>query len=57
MELDSEPSSDVVISLTVTGSSEVTVADTDGNAEGVQNTLTFTASDWRHGPDGDGERG
>ena len=40
------PSSDVVISLTVSGSSEVTVADTDGEMSGVQNTLTFTASDW-----------
>ena len=46
VELDSEPSSDVVIRLTVTGSSEVTVADTDGNAEGVQNTLTFTSANW-----------
>ena len=46
VELDSEPSSDVVISLTVSGSSEVTVADTDGETAGVQNTLTFTSSNW-----------
>ena len=44
--LDTEPSSDVVISLTVSGSSEVTVADTDGETAGVQNTLTFTSTDW-----------
>ena len=29
VELDSEPSADVVISLTVSGSGEVTIADTD----------------------------
>ena len=46
VKLNSAPSSDVVISLTVSGSSEVTVADTDGEMSGVQNTLTFTASDW-----------
>ena len=46
VKLNTEPSSDVVISLTVSGSSEVTVADTDGETDGVQNTLTFTSSDW-----------
>ena len=46
VELDSEPSSDVVIRLTVSGSSEVTVADTDTVMTGVQNTLTFTSSNW-----------
>ena len=46
VKLDAEPSSDVVISLTVSGSSEVTIADTDGEMDGVQNTLTFTATDW-----------
>ena len=46
IKLNAEPSSDVVISLTVSGSSEVTVADTDTVMTGVQNTLTFTSSDW-----------
>ena len=46
VKLNTQPSGDVVISLTVSGSSEVTVADTDGETAGVQNTLTFTASDW-----------
>ena len=30
----------------MSGSSEVTIADTDGEMTGVQNTLTFTASNW-----------
>ena len=46
VKLNTQPSSDVVISLTVSGSSEVTVADTDGETAGVQNTLTFTSTDW-----------
>ena len=46
VKLNTEPSEDVVISLTVTGSSDVTVADTDGDTDGVQNTLTFTSTDW-----------
>ena len=51
VKLDSEPSSDVVISLTVSGSGEVTIADTDGETAGVQNTLTFTSSQLGHSPD------
>ena len=46
VELDTQPSGDVVIRLTVTGSSEVTVADTDSEMAGVQNTLTFKSTDW-----------
>ena len=57
VKLNSEPSADVVISLTVSGSSEVTVADTDGEMTGVQNTLTFTASNWDTSPDGHRQRG
>ena len=38
-ELDTQPSGDVVISLTVSGSSEVTVADTDGEMTGVRTDL------------------
>ena len=46
VKLNSEPSADVVISLTVSGSSEVTIADTDADTAGVQNTLTFTSANW-----------
>ena len=58
VKLNTEPSSDVVIRLTVSGSSEVTIADTDTVMTGVQNTLTFTSSaNWRHAPDGDRQCG
>ena len=46
VKLNTEPSADVVISLTVSGSSDVTIADTDGATTGVQNTLTFTSGTW-----------
>ena len=44
-KLNSEPTSDVVISLS-SNNVEVTIADTDGETDGVQNTLTFTSSNW-----------
>ena len=50
VKLDSEPSSDVVIEIT-SNNAEVTIADTDGEMAGVQNTLTFTSANWEHGPD------
>ena len=50
VKLDTQPSEDVVLALT-SNNAEVTIADTDGEMSGVQNALTFTASNWRHGPD------
>ena len=43
--LDAQPASDVVISVTKSGSPDVTVSPA---------TLTFTPANWRHGADGDG---
>ena len=43
--LNTQPTSDVVIGVTRTGSSDVTVSPA---------TLTFTPSNWEHGADGDG---
>ena len=45
VKLDAQPSSDVVIRVTSTGSSDVTV-DTDRRTSGNQDTLTFTPSNW-----------
>ncbi len=45
VKLDAQPSSDVVIRVTSTGSSDVTV-DTDRRTPGNQDTLTFTPSNW-----------
>ena len=45
VKLNTEPSSDVVLALT-SNNAEVTIADTDGETDGVQNTLTFTSTDW-----------
>ena len=52
VQLNTEPSADVVIEIG-SNNAEVTIADTDTVMTGVQNTLTFTASNWRHAPDGD----
>ena len=43
--LDAQPTSDVVISVTRTGSSDVTL-DTDTGTSGNQTTLTFTTANW-----------
>ena len=43
--LNAQPTSDVVISVTASGNTEVTV-DTDGATFGNQATLTFTPSNW-----------
>ena len=43
--LNTQPTSDVVINVTATGSSDVTV-DTDTGSSGNQNTLTFTSTNW-----------
>ena len=43
--LDAQPTSDVVIGVTRTGSSDVTL-DTDTGTSGNQTTLTFTPSNW-----------
>ena len=45
VKLDAQPSSDVVILVASTGSSDVTV-DTDRRTPRNQNTLTFTPSNW-----------
>ncbi len=45
VKLDAQPSSDVVIRVTSTGSSDVTV-DTDRRTSGNQDTLTYTPSNW-----------
>ena len=45
VKLDAQPSSDVVIRVTSTGSSDVTV-DIDRRTPGNQDTLTFTPSNW-----------
>ena len=45
VKLDAQPSSDVVIRVTSTGSSDVTV-DTDRRTPGNQDTLTYTPSNW-----------
>ena len=43
--LDAQPASDVVISVTRSGSADVTL-DTDTGTSGNQDTLTFTTSNW-----------
>ena len=45
VKLDTQPSSDVVIEIS-SNNAEVTIADTDTVMTGVQNTLTFTSSNW-----------
>ena len=45
--LDAQPTSDVVINVTKTGSADITVSPA---------TLTFTGDNWRHGADGDSGR-
>ena len=45
VKLDAQPASNVVISVTKTGSTDVTL-DTDTGASGNQTTLTFTTSNW-----------
>ncbi len=48
VKLGAQPTSNVVISLTVSGSSDVTV-DTDRRTSGNQDRLTFTSSNWNTG--------
>ena len=45
VKLDAQPTSDVVIGVTKTGSTDVTL-DTDTGTSGNQTTLTFTPSNW-----------
>ena len=45
MRLAAQPTQTTTVTITSGDTSSVTV-DTDGIAQGVQNTLTFTASDW-----------
>ena len=53
VRLNTQPTSNVVISVTRTGSTDVTL-DTDTGTSGNQTTLTFTTANWEHGADGDG---
>ena len=46
VRLSSEPSQTVTATITSGNASSVTVDDTDGIAQGTQNTLTFTSSNW-----------
>ena len=64
--LNNAPESDVTVTLTDSGDSDITI-DTDSGTTGNQNTLTFTSTDWNRqnaktvtlsaGQDADGERG
>ena len=45
VKLAAAPGEDVTVAIT-SDNAEVTIDDTDGTMSGVQNTLTFTASDW-----------
>ena len=46
VRLSSEPTQTVTATITSGNTASVTVGDTDGIAQGVQNTLTFTAANW-----------
>ena len=46
VRLSSEPTQTVTATITSGNTAAVTVGDTDGIAQGVQNTLTFTAANW-----------
>ena len=46
VRLTSQPTQTVTATITSGNTSAVTVGDTDGIAQGVQNTLTFTATNW-----------
>ena len=46
VRLSSEPSQTVTATITSGNTSSVTVDDTDGIAQGTQNTLTFTSANW-----------
>ena len=48
MQLSAQPTSNVVVRVTVSGSSDVAV-DTDGSTDGDQDTLTFTNGNWDTG--------
>ncbi len=48
VRLSAQPTSNVVVRVTVSGSSDVAV-DTDGSTDGDQNTLTFTNGNWDTG--------
>ena len=45
VELSAAPSGDVTVEIT-SDNADVTIDDTDGGTSGVQNTLTFTTSNW-----------
>ena len=46
VRLTAEPTQTVTVTITSANTSSVTVGDTDGIANGIQNTLTFTSSNW-----------
>ena len=46
VRLAAQPTQTTTVTITSGDTSSVTVDDTDGIAQGVQNTLTFTASNW-----------
>ena len=46
LRMEAQPSSDVTVTLSVTGPSNGVTFDTDSNREGNQNTLTFTTENW-----------
>ncbi len=46
VRLSSEPTQTVTATITSSNTAAVTVDDTDGIAQGTQNTLTFTSSNW-----------
>ena len=47
VRLSSEPTQDATVTITSNDATAVTVGDTDGDSlNGVQNTLTFTSSNW-----------
>ena len=48
VQLSAQPTSNVVVRVTVSGSSDVAV-DTDGSTDGDQDTLTFTNGNWDTG--------